>query len=146
MDPLNDIEKEMEKLHQRVKTLIDAFFQQTTLIPSLAGKEWLPDMDVFETERELVVLIDAAGLDKENINVTLEGDVLHISGHRKDRFHTYNRKYHQVEINYGTFERTYRLPCPVNTDAISATYRNGFLEIKLPKKETTVVKRIKSEV
>lgn len=146
MDPVIDIEKEMERLHQRVKTLMDVFFRQTTLMPPLAGKQWVPDMDVFETEKELVILIDAAGLDKENINVTLEGDVLHINGHREDRFHTHNRKYHQIEINYGPFERSYRLPCAVDADAISAIYKNGFLEIKLPKKEITVVRKIESEV
>ncbi|MCD6319477.1 MAG: Hsp20/alpha crystallin family protein [Candidatus Desulfofervidaceae bacterium] len=146
MNPLTDIEKEMERLHQRVRILMDAFFQQTTLMPSLAGEQWIPDMDVFETEKELVVLIDVAGLDKENIKVTLEGSVLYVKGYREDRFHAHNRKYHQVEINYGPFERSYRLPCPVDTDEISATYRNGFLEIKLPKKKTTVVRKIKGEV
>jgi len=140
-----EIEKEIEKIHKQIKHLVDTFSQQMMSIPTFFEQRWIPNMDVVETEHELIVIIDAAGLNKKEFNITLEGDILSIFGFRKERFQATNRKYHQVEIHYGPFERKYRLPVSVRTDAISATYKNGFLEIKLPKKKVTVSKIIETK-
>jgi len=140
-----EIEKEMEKIHRQIKHLIDTFSQQMMSIPTFSEQSWIPNMDVVETENELIVIIDAAGLNKKDFNITLEGDILSIFGYREEHFQVRDRKYHQVEIHYGPFERKYRLPVSVRTDAISATYKNGFLEIKLPKKKVTVSRIIESK-
>jgi len=140
-----EIEKEMEKIHKQIKQLMDTFSQQMISIPTFSEQRWIPNMDVVETEHELIVIIDAAGLNKKDFNITLEGDILSIFGCREEHFQVKDRKYHQVEIHYGPFERKYRLPISVRTDAISATYKNGFLEIKLPKKKITISRIIENK-
>jgi len=140
-----EIEKEIEKIHRQIKDLMDTFSQQMISIPTFSEQRWIPNMDVVETEHELIVIIDAAGLNKKDFNITLEGDTLSIFGYREEHFQARDKKYHQVEIHYGPFERKYRLPVSVRTDAISATYKNGFLEIKLPKKEITISKIIENK-
>ncbi len=139
-----DIEEEIKKVHEQFKHLMDSFLQTPLLIPRVMEERWVPDMDVFETDEAVYVIIDAAGLKKENIDITLEGDVLKISGKREDRFPTSERRYHQVELHYGPFSRSYRLPCPVEAEKVSASYKNGILEIKLPKRKP-VIKMIKNE-
>ena len=139
-----DIEEEIKRVHARFKYLMDTFLQMPLLTPRVMEERWVPDMDVFETDEAIYVIIDAAGLKKEDIDITLEGDILKISGRREDRFPVSQRRYHQVELHYGPFSRSYRLPCPVEAEKVSATYKNGILEIKLPKRKP-VIKMIKSE-
>jgi len=136
-----NLEEEFEKMNQRIRTLMDSIFQQMSPWPVLSGS-WIPDMDVFETDKELIIIIDAAGVNKEDFNITLEGNILRISGYRNEPVNPYPRRPHQIEIHYGPFERVYRLPCAVKTEGIAASYRNGLLEIRLPKKGVTVVKKI----
>ena len=130
-----EIEKEIEKIHKQIKYLMDTFSQQMMSIPTFFEQRWIPNMDVVETEHELIVIIDAAGLNKKEFNITLEGDILSIFGFRKERFQATNRKYHQVEIHYGPFERKYRLPVSVRTDAISATYKTAFWRLSFLKRK-----------
>jgi len=137
-----NFEEELDKMNKRVRALMDTIFQKTSPMPVLSDI-WVPDMDVFETEDALFIVLDVAGVNKEDFDITLEGDILRISGHRSEPKNSYPRQHHQMEIHYGPFERIYRLPCPVKNEGISASYRNGMLEIRLPKKGVTVVRSIK---
>ncbi len=108
-------------------------------LPAGAQEFWLPRADVYETETDLVVRIEIAGVRRETLSVSLSADrrVLSIKGARAERHIDERRKvrYHQLEVYFGPFERDIALPRDVNVDAdsLGATYRDGFLVVSMPK-------------
>jgi len=93
---------------------------------------WEPPVDLYETDQEIVVVVEVAGVDHRSLRVQLDGDRLSISGLRRESYPPLVR-IHQMEIEYGYFERMVRLPAAVKDQGVSATYREGFLRISLPK-------------
>jgi HSP20 family protein len=99
---------------------------------------WTPAVDMYETGDAIVVLFDLAGVDAEKTEVHAEPHMLTVRGVRRER-HTpeqpdEQRSYHALEIPYGRFERTIQMPPGVDTAAAHANYREGLLEITLPKR------------
>jgi HSP20 family protein len=82
-----------------------------------------------------VVLVEIAGMSKRDINVTMEEDVLRISGTRPDYSPSTKMKLHQMEIDYGKFERTIKISLPIDIKRITAHYKDGFLQLTLTKKK-----------
>lgn len=116
-------------------------------LPDDAQEFWLPKADVYETENELVVRVEVAGMQRESLNVTLSADrrILSLRGTRSER-HVDQRdkiRYHQLEVYFGSFERDILLPrdAAVDPDGLTATYREGFLVVTLPKTSQTQVSR-----
>lgn len=92
---------------------------------------WRPPMDIYETETELVVRIEIAGMQEEDFKVVQKGRVLSIAGVRADL--TERRAYHQMEIPFGEFLIELELPVHVDEKSTFASYQQGFLKIILPK-------------
>ena len=99
---------------------------------------WAPALDMYETDDALVVLLDIAGVDASQTEVHAEPNLLTVSGVRRERHsplgHNEQRNYHALEIPYGRFERSVHLPPGIDTAAARANYRDGLLEITLPKR------------
>lgn len=102
---------------------------------------WQPSLDVYELENEIHVVVDLAGVERDRVQVTLEGESLHVRGWRKDPAPRKRVRLHQIEIDHGFFQREVRVEPPVDRDRIEATYRDGFLRIRLPKLEGEVERR-----
>ncbi len=96
-------------------------------------KAWKPLADVSETAGEVVVVLDLAGVEVGNVNLSVHGECLCVHGIRREPTSTMRRRYHQMEISYGTFEREIQLPSKVRAEEARATYSEGFMEIRLPK-------------
>jgi HSP20 family protein len=94
--------------------------------------KWTPDTDIYEVEDGLVILIDIAGVKKEEIEIVLKGQILSISGLRKEPA-VCKKHIHRLEIDFGQFERTFRIPYTINPDKVEARYEEGFLYLWLPK-------------
>ena len=95
---------------------------------------WEPPMDVFDTDTEFVVIMDIAGMNRKEISVFTDGDVLRISGARKDIIPPGKKQFHSLEIQVGPFQRLIGIPVPVLGDSMSTHYSNGLLEIRLKKR------------
>lgn len=108
---------------------------------------WRPPVEVFETDDTLEIVAEIAGMDPEDIDIVLEGDVLTIQGERHDPRANSYRSYHIARIGYGPFGVEIRLPFQVEADAAEASYENGFLQISLKriKGVTIVPKRVISQ-
>lgn len=93
---------------------------------------WIPNTDVYVVGDELVIKVELAGMSRENLELTVEGNRLTISGHRPDGSRTCKCKFLVMEINYGHFECVIEIPPGYDLGAARAAYQNGFLQINLP--------------
>lgn len=103
---------------------------------------WTPRMDVKESEEAYILHADLPGLKQNDVKITLNDHVLTISGERKHEDEKKNEKYHYVERAYGSFQRSFTLPSSINGEKIKAEYKDGVLNITLPKTEESKPKEI----
>ena len=108
----------------------------------LPTRTWAPAVDIFEDREEIVVKAELPGLKQQDIDIELTGDTLTLKGER--RFEDTQRRdnYVRVERAYGHFQRSFTIGVPVQHDAVKASYRDGLLEIHLPKSEETKPKKV----
>jgi HSP20 family protein len=102
---------------------------------------WAPAVDVAEDKDTIHVKVEVPGMDEKDLKVNFEDGVLTVSGERQFERRE-DREYHRIERTYGSFERTFSLPRSVDGGAIVANYRNGVLEIDIPKKEESKPRQI----
>ena len=103
---------------------------------------WSPMVDVCEDKDNVLVRADLPGLNKEEIDLSILGNTLTIKGEKKSETEVDEENYHRVERSYGLFQRTVELPSDVDQDKVDASYKDGVLEVKLPKKEAVKGKKI----
>ena len=102
----------------------------------------MPAIDVRESDDELVVSADLPGLTKKDIEVTVEDNRLTVSGERKWDEETRNDRYHRIERAYGRFSRTLTLPSAVDAEKVEASFKDGILNVTIPKAEQAKRKQI----
>ena len=107
-----------------------------------ANCDWCPAADVREEQDRYIVTVDLPGLSREDVEVTFENDVLTITGERKSEFEEKDSKHHRQERYFGKFTRSLRFPTNANREKIAASFKNGVLEISLPKAEEAKVRKI----
>ncbi|MDQ1330848.1 MAG: hypothetical protein QG578_1113 [Thermodesulfobacteriota bacterium] len=121
---------------------IEDMFRTINPMFSFSERAWRPQMDIYETPEEVIVLAEVAGIDKENLEVEISSRAIRIRGNREEMTRVENATYRLAEIQYGTFERILYLPSPIDTDMVSASYLNGFLQIHLAKIPTDKTRKI----
>ena len=99
------------------------------------GGHWNPAADVYRTRDGWFVKMELAGVEPDELEVTVEGDTLVVSGSRRDERMTEAVSYHQLEITYSRFERTIRFPCPIEGAHLARGYKNGLLLLHLQSPE-----------
>ena len=97
------------------------------------GVNWSPRLDISENDKTIEVVADLPGMDKENINISLDGDLLIIKGEKKEEKEKKDKHYHTIERHKGSFYRSLRLPVDVENDKIEASFKKGVLTLTLPK-------------
>lgn len=110
------------------------------------ANEWMPRVDVFERENDLMIRTEVAGVSPEDIDLTIEGNALTIKGGRKFVDEENKDNYHRKEIFEGTFERTILLPEGVDPESVKATTRDGILEVSVPKRPEVLPRKVAIEV
>ena len=103
---------------------------------------WSPPIDVFETEKEIVVEAEIPGLNEKDISVEVKENVLTISGERKKETEAKEDRFHRIERTYGRFQRSFTLPDTVETGKVKAKVRNGVLTVRLPKAPKAVAQKV----
>ena len=107
-----------------------------------SSSTWLPAVDVWETDDELVLSFDLPGIREDEIAVELDDNILTVSGKRERTSEHSNDRFYRFERRFGAFSRSVTLPQGVQEDAIRANYANGVLEVRVPKPEGPKPKRI----
>lgn len=136
-DPLREAAAMHTELSRLMNGLLEGNGRQT--------QAWVPTLDVWETEDSVHYAFDLPGLTQDAIEVEVEDGALTVSATRERTKHDTD-KFHRFERRFGTFSRTIGLPQGVSEDAVKASYRNGVLEIAVPKPEQQKPKRIEVEV
>ncbi len=116
-------------------SLMDANFPDWSF--RLHQPSWSPPADVYETAKEIVVKVEIAGMETDDFNIDFSNSLLTIQGVRSDT--TEKRAFHRMELRYGYFRLRFEINIPIDASHIVAEYRNGFLNIRLPKTETMKV-------
>lgn len=135
--------RELENVSSRLARFFDESQFRT---PGEGGGNWIPSVNVAETNENLVLTADLPGMREEDVSIEIENNVLTISGEkmeeRKEDEGEGERRYHVWEREYGTFRRSFTLPRTVKADEITARFENGVLTIDLPKAAEAKGRRI----
>ncbi|MBB6062021.1 HSP20 family protein [Thermosipho japonicus] len=123
-DPFVELQKEIDRLFEDF------------VRPSRFDTTHFPKVDVYETDKEVVIEAELPGLKKDDVKITIEDNVLTIKGERKFNREDKGKNYKIIERAEGYFERSFGLPEYVDVEKIKAKFNDGVLTIELPKKET----------
>lgn len=119
--------------------IMDEFFND---VVNERRDNFVPSIDISETEDQFLISAELPGMDKDDIDISVENGQLVITGERSFENEEKGKKFHRVETRYGSFERSFQLPENVDEESISATYENGLLNISIDKTEDQVKKKI----
>ena len=109
-------------------------------IPSLTVADWSPEVDISEDDQGYLLKADLPETKKEDVKVTVEDGILSVSGERKSEKEDHKKKFHRVELFYGTFRRSFTLPEDADRTKVTAKFRDGVLKVHIP---TTPVAKLK---
>jgi HSP20 family protein len=124
---------EMMSMRESMDRLFEDFFSRR---PRTSGPlVWQPALEVYETDHEVVVKAELPGIDPKSVGVTVTAEGLTIKGEAKAEHEDMGRNYYRRELRYGAFQRTIALPNEVKSDETKATFKQGILEVKIPKAE-----------
>jgi HSP20 family protein len=133
---------DLDRLSSDFEKTIENMFRSTGPMFTLSERTWKPQMDIYESPEEILILAEIAGVDKENLEVEINSKAVRIHGSRPEMPKLKNSTYRLAEIQYGKFERVLFLPAPIDTDKVTASYQNGFLQIRLTKIPLNVTYKI----
>jgi HSP20 family protein len=133
-EPLHDI--------MSLQNELSRLFGTSSNVVSAQGS-WMPSLDVYEAEDRFVINVDLPGVRPDDIDVTLDQNMLTVKGERRFEQKVDQDNYHRVERTYGAFHRTLSLPSQVDADGIQAEFRDGVLEVVVPKEEVARPRKIK---
>ncbi len=128
-------------LQEDMNKMLDNFWHKSSF-----GMRWSPNVDVAESENDIIVKVEIPGIDPKDIDISITGDTLTIKGEKQEEKENKGKSYHRVERSYGSFTRTINLPVSVMTDKVEAKGHHGVLEITLPKMEESKTKKISVKV
>jgi len=135
----------LDDLRRMEARFFEPFFRFPFVQEEMQSSAWNPPVDVHEEGEKIVVKVEAPGVEEKDLRVTFEDGLLTVSGERgferKD-----DRNYHRIERAYGSFTRSFTLPRSVDASRIAASYRNGVLEIEIPKREESQPRQIEINV
>jgi HSP20 family protein len=120
---------------------LDRFFGNAAL-SEWESDEWIPSIDVSENDGHITVRAEMPGLEAKDIDINVSGDLLTLKGDKKEEKEEKEARYHFKESYAGTFQRVVRLPAEVQSDKANAKFKNGVLDIVLPKARETQTKKI----
>lgn len=140
-DPFAD----MAQLREQVNRLFEQSLAPAGREP-VAMRTWAPAVDIQETADAVIVQVELPGVRPEEIGIQVEGGTLTIKGERRIEKDTKEKQFVRVERAYGAFQRSFTLSTPINQAAVTASYRDGVLEVSLPKAEEAKPKQIRIQV
>ena len=142
--------RDLLSLQDRMNRLFDESYRSTQRGTSddewALGGSWAPAVDIYEQGTDIVLKAELPGVDPKDVDIRLENNVLSLRGQRQLENEVKRESYHRVERSYGTFSRSFTLPTVVDQAAIKAEFKDGLLQVTLPKREEAKPKQIQINV
>jgi len=135
-DLLNDLQEDLGRL----------FSPSLRTTNGLTGGCLAPSLEIHEDENQFTMSLDVPGIDRKNIDISVSGNVLTIKGERSEETKKKEKGLFYSERSYGSFQRSVRLPSEVESDKIVANYKDGVLDLVIPKSEKSKAKQIKVDI
>lgn len=136
--------EDFEDLSSKLEKTIEGFFRPRAINPTFNCSEcaWKPSMDIYETNDEIVIIAEIAGVAKEDLDVEVNNRAVRIHGKRPGTPPTAAATYRLAEIQYGSFERVLYLPVPIDSTNVTASFVNGLLKIRFSKLPLDITHKI----
>ncbi|OGV96445.1 MAG: molecular chaperone [Nitrospinae bacterium RIFCSPLOWO2_02_FULL_39_110] len=139
--------KDLLSIHERMNRLFeDTLFRPRGMEEELAKGTWAPAVDIYETQNDIVLKAELPGLTQKDINVEVRDNTLILKGEKKFEKEVKEENYHRIERSYGSFQRMFTLPDTIQQDKVKAKFKEGVLEIVMPKEEKAKPKLVKVDV
>jgi HSP20 family protein len=141
-DPFRDL----QSLQDRMNRLFSESVARVTGKPDeVFGGNWAPTVDIYDDDHEFVVKADLPGLEIKDIDLHIQENILTLKGERHMEKEVEKDRYHRIERSYGSFQRSFTLPNIVDPEKVKARFKDGVLEIRIPKLERAKPKQIQVE-
>ena len=127
------LSSDLDQAGRGLRRTLDDIFGSANPVFYQLSRTWKPQMDLFETADEIKIIATLAGVDKESMEIEINERAVRISGNRYPPSTISEGTFFLAEIQYGRFERILYLPAPIDTEIVSSSYTNGFLQIRLAK-------------
>jgi HSP20 family protein len=129
---------EFNRIGSQLEKTIQDIFRPRPVNPMFACSDcgWVPQMDIYESTKEIFIWAELAGVDKKDLEVEVNSKAIRIHGLRREIPKAQDGAYRQAEIRFGRFERIIYLPSPVDTEVVSSAFSNGLLSVRMLKRET----------
>ena len=135
--------REMTSMHNQLNRMFDSpVFSSNRSDEDVSFGLWNPAVDLYEKDESFVITAELAGVDKDKISIDLKDGVLTLSGERSDDSEAKEDSYYRRERTYGKFRRAFSLPADVDSEKIKAEFKDGVLQIEVPKPEERKPKQI----
>jgi HSP20 family protein len=136
-DPFRELSSLQERLDSMFRDI-----DRTRAAQNFISSQWTPPVDIFEAGDFFIIKLEIPEVDKESIDISMEGNELTITGERKLEPGTESGQYHRMERGYGTFTRSFSLTQAIDASGIKASTKDGILRVELPKKEEVKPRQI----
>lgn len=139
--------RNLQALQDRMNRLFNESVGRVTGRPDeVFGGQWAPVVDIYEDDHEFVVKAELPGLEIKDIDLQIQENILTLRGERRLEKEVQKERYHRLERSYGSFQRSFTLPNIVNQETVKAKFKDGVLEIRIPKLEQAKPKQIPVEI
>lgn len=136
--------RELNQMQDRINRIFGDTYRGSD---DLSRGDWMPPVDIFENDNhEIVLKAELPGIKREDIDIRVENNLLTIRGERKREEETRQESFHRVERVYGTFSRSFALPSTIDTEKVSADFKDGVLTVALPPREEARPRQIQVKV
>lgn len=137
--------RDLVNMQREIGRVFDSLFTDNDTEGAYVA-QWAPRVDVMENKDSYMIKAELPGVDKGNVKIVLQDNVLTIKGEKKEEKEEKDLNLHRVERTFGTFERAFSLPANVKSDKIDASFKDGILTVTLPKVEEAKPKEIEVKV
>jgi HSP20 family protein len=133
----------LQSFQHEMNRMFNQFFQGSN--GEEAGSKlstWNPSVDIYETDDALVIKAELPGVSKDDVSIDVHQNTLTLRGQRKHEAEVKDEQYHRVERSYGSFQRSFTLPSTIDYEKVQATFKDGVLELHLPRLESAKPRQI----
>jgi len=139
--------RELQSMQDRMNRIFGDVYARRGDDDVMARGDWMPLVDIYENDRhELLIKAEMPGMKREDIDIKVENNTLTIRGERRRESEVREEQYHRVERSYGSFSRSFSLPSTVDSEKVSAEYKDGVLTILLPTREEAKPRQVAVQV